>query len=168
MGLSHKYNCDYDTILRCYRADGVSVQGVWGTLFQQPLSWWPLPDIRVGKAEMGFCPKAYFLTQGNEIFLLFLEVEQGWQGYAFIGVLWEKQKDRKVVFAGLFEVALPRCYEAHYCLDLRVFVYHSIRGYKFLQGYSWPFLPLSRAMGHIFHNCKVSQEHAHKSKYCHL
>lgn len=56
---------------------------------------------------MELYPEANFLNERNAV-LLFLEAGLGLQGYAFTGVLWERQKNRKIVFAELFNVAFPK------------------------------------------------------------
>lgn len=56
---------------------------------------------------MELYPEANFLNERNAV-LLSLEAGLGLQGYAFTGVLWERQKNRKIVFAELFNVAFPK------------------------------------------------------------
>lgn len=72
--------------------------------------------------RMEFGPKATFLTQGNAVLLLFLDTGLGLWGVFF----WSFWKNKKVVFAELFNVALPKYCETCYCPDLLVFVWYLI------------------------------------------
>lgn len=141
MDLSQKHKCDYDVTPK------VVVQCRRDTL-QQTLPCNRCQSSGQGQ-QSGSWSRGNFSNKGKWLFCYFWTLVSG---YAFIKVL----KDRKLCLQS--SSMLPFLNTMRFitvwtcqCLCASWFC-----GYKRLQGYSWQFLPLSRAIKYIFHNCKVS------------
>lgn len=143
--------------LRCYKAGGGEVQkGMRDTI--------PTTSAMVSAARFqgrdsrkGILPEANFLTHGNAVLLLFLEGGLGLRVMPLWGFCGRDKRTGKLclqhssmlLFLNTMRLTIVQTCQ---CLFAARFT-----GYKLLQGYSWPFLPLSRATEHIFHNSRLDK-----------